>query len=146
MSPAEPWVLFCSPVAVALTCSMERLVGHSLPRLRDVGGIRADKYHSMGGGHANTGVFKGPCPLRVTRGSFRAITRNGRVGWWWDGRGQGTRLAGLPAPQSLCSPLLSLQVLVLGEQVVKNPQGGFEIQVHHICGRKRRHRWRGKSP
>ena len=27
-------------------------------------------------------------------------------------------------------------MLVLGEQVVKNPQGGFEVQVYHICRRK----------
>lgn len=59
--------------------------------------------------------------------------------------GWGPRLAGLPALQGLRCSLLSLQVLVLGEKVVKNPQGGFEIQVHHICGRKRRRRWRGES-
>lgn len=30
----------------------------------------------------------------------------------------------------------SLQVLVLGEQVVENPQGGLEVQIHHICRAK----------
>lgn len=30
----------------------------------------------------------------------------------------------------------SLNVLVLGEEVVENPEGGFQVQVDNICGRK----------
>lgn len=37
----------------------------------------------------------------------------------------------------------SLQALVLGEQVVENPQGGLEVQVHHICRVKQSARRRG---
>lgn len=36
------------------------------------------------------------------------------------------------------SATLSLHILVLGEQSVKDPQSGFEVQVHHICRRKQR--------
>lgn len=35
----------------------------------------------------------------------------------------------------------SLHVLVLGEQSVKDPQSGFEVQVHHICRRKQTDSW-----
>jgi hypothetical protein len=30
----------------------------------------------------------------------------------------------------------SLHILVLGEQRVKDPQSGLEVQVHHICKKK----------
>lgn len=36
------------------------------------------------------------------------------------------------------SVALSLHVLVLGEQSVKDPQSGLEVQVHHICKKKQR--------
>lgn len=35
----------------------------------------------------------------------------------------------------------SLHVFVLGEQSVKDPQSGFEVQVDHICRRKQTDRW-----
>lgn len=65
----------------------------------------------------------------------------------WGGMGWGAVGWGKPGPHAwhrLCGSLLSLQILVFGEQVVKNSQGGFEIQVHHICGRKERRCWRGE--
>lgn len=30
----------------------------------------------------------------------------------------------------------SLNILVLGEQVVQNPEGRLQVQVDNICGRK----------
>lgn len=64
--------------------------------------------------------------------------RKGAWGWGTTGeggaRGEGGR-AGTAPPTAVSAPL-SLQVLVLGEQVVKNPQCGFQVQVHHVYGRK----------
>lgn len=34
------------------------------------------------------------------------------------------------------SAALSLDVLVLGEQCVKDPQSGLEVQVHDVCKKK----------
>lgn len=64
-----------------------------------------------------------------------------KAGWGGGGGGDNPgsegKPAGLPALHSgfRCSPR-SLQVLILGEQVVKDPQCGLEIQIYHICGRK----------
>ena len=86
-----------------------------------------------------TCISKDAARCGITRKGGEENLPEKKVGWGGEqpraGRGgQGTSRSTVPA--EVTGSTLSLQVLVLGEQVVKNPQGGFEIQVYHICRRK----------